>query len=157
PTEVTLAALQPGRYDVRARAADAAGNDGVSATATLEIGGDPLARLARHFEANVGQADPQADLLARGRGDPLFPTPGGVVPSAQIEPTTIAPPPAPEGAPEGMPGMPGAEAPPPGMPEAPDAVWIESLRIGFDGALGWEAIGVNRLEARSNYFIGNDP
>ncbi len=145
-TEVTLAALQPGRYDLRARVADAAGNDGVSATIVTEVSGDPFARMPLNFEQNRGQADPSLQFLARGQDYMIGLTGSGAV----LSMTSVVPP-------TGLPSEPGmmtGDA----SGETPRTYLTETVQVNFLGAMPTDpAFGVNRLEGVANYFVGNDP
>ncbi len=103
-----------------------------------------LAKLPMRFERNDGQTDPRVKFLSRGAGYTLFITPGEAVltmrqpaeKNPQIAQSTQR------------------------RNKLPITTATKSavVRIALKGAASSPQIeGVDRLAARSNYFIGNDP
>ena len=130
--QVLLPKLQPGSYEVRARVADLAGNQGVSQVATLVVGGAGIGQPL-NFEVNEGQTDSQVTFMARTSSYNVFLSPGEITLGLQV----------PQAA-----GALGGQA---------SAVEVP-LQMQFDGAnLAAPTIGVDPLATRTNYFIGNDP
>src|SRR5262249_14029084 len=116
----------------RARGGDRAGNEGVSASAVMEVSDNPLAKMPLNFEVNQGQTDKQAQFLSRGQDYTMFLTANGPVLSLRLSP-------------------PGSTA------IFPEGVMMP-FSIGLSGANPMAAaLGINQLAAKSNSFIGNDP
>jgi hypothetical protein len=100
-------------------------------------------KLPLTFEANQGQTDPRVKFLSRGGGHTLFLTPTEAVMTLQQ-------------ACSGQGGM--DTLLPPDETEEPRATAATVLRMQLVGANPQpEAVGVDELPGRSNYFIGNDP
>jgi hypothetical protein len=86
-----------------------------------------MSTLPLSFEQNVGQSDARVSFLARGRGYGVFLTPSELVLTTRH----------------------GAE------PDRP--VQSAALRMRLEGARMSDPVGEVPLEAKTNYFIGNDP
>ena len=90
------------------------------------------AATALRFDANVGQFDPRARYVARGRSYALFLTCDGPVLALRRRPA-------------------GASA----MPSASDDAQVVTMKV--KGAASTEPSGVQPLTGRSSYFVGSDP
>ena len=109
-------------------------------------------KLPLRFEANHGQADPQAKFLSRGPGYSLFLTPTEAV-LVLRKPNVAA------GSPRhSVPVAPGSVSSASSVSSAvkglsPTVLRIRLIRVN----LAAEIRGENDLPGKSNYFIGNDP
>lgn len=170
--KLTLASVSPGTYQIRARTPDAAGNQGLSAEATLTVLANEVERMPLYFEENAGQADEAVLYMARGHNYTIFLTSNGPVLALEAEvEVPVNEEPAPGSPAMPMPGydpyatpvvgpiyvpMPG----PMPMPEAPP-VETELRRVvvplGFE--LQWAntdatVFALDELYAKSNYYQG---
>ena len=120
-----------------------------------------LAQLPMRFERNDGQTDPQVKFLSRGQGYTLFITPGEAVlamhsPSKHSRPDALRP----SRANSSDPGSRISRAAATRRDDAKKDGAGESavVRITLrDAASSPQVEGIDRMVAKSNYFIGNDP
>jgi hypothetical protein len=109
-----------------------------------------LLLLPMRFEMNQGQADPNVKFLVRGQGHTLFLTPREVVLSL---PQSI---PMRESVPKQSPSFDKKLLPSAGRAEAGRPL-LETVRLRLAGANApAELDGLDELQTRSNYFIGNN-
>jgi RHS repeat-associated protein len=101
------------------------------------------AKLPVYFEQNVGQTDAKVRFLSRGRGYGLFLTPTEAVLALSTR----------EPAPKDMRHLMG-----PRSAVRPSARKHSVVRLSFQGTQARSAVeGVEELEGKANYLIGNDP
>ncbi len=111
---------------MQARAYDPAGNAGFSHVATMEIGGNPRARMPLNFEANQGQVVSPVAFLARTQGYNAYFTQDSIILGLTEQ-------------------------------QATGAV-TEPLEMQFAGSdPSARLVAIDPQQARTNYFIGNDP
>ena len=112
---------------------------------------EAYARIEMSFEENRGQTDDEVKFLARGAGYTVFLTATEAVFVLQK-----SEPPAARGPREGIPsGVQDAGGPPTLATHNPQS---KVLRMKLEGANPRPAVsGLNELEGKVNYFIGNDP
>ena len=119
-------------------AGSGSGDPGIGNSRTAQAS---YGRLPLHFERNEGQTDPRVRFLSRGLGYGLFLASTEAVLSLHRLPPS-----------RGTSFLPGES---PRRPEpAPGSVIRISL-VGANGAA--EAVGVDELPGKANYFIGSDP
>ncbi|MGA8765119.1 MAG: SBBP repeat-containing protein [Candidatus Sulfotelmatobacter sp.] len=114
---------------------------------------EAMASAPMNFEANQGQTDKRVKFLARGAGYALFLTSNGAVMAFPHPSATAAKPqlpPAPFALPRVTPVAQSAAA----APQRAESVL--NMRI-VGGNTAATVTGLDKQEAESNYFIGNDP
>ncbi len=114
---------------------------------------EAMASATMNFEVNQGQTDKRVKFLARGAGYTLFLTGRGAVmafPHTSARTTKPQLPPAPYALPRVTPV---AQTVPAAKPQRAESVL--SMRV-VGGNAGAAVTGLDKQEAESNYFIGND-
>jgi RHS repeat-associated protein len=153
----------------------ATGTPGSPRGPPLPMGTNPNAQITQNygqmpliFEKNVGQTDPSVQFLAHGPGYTLFLTGTEAVmslqesgvgnqgsgSSSQLGAGLPTPPFGPTGGLSGLPTDPTATTTGANTPSSSPEVLRMQL-VGSNPAA--QAVGLDQVETRTNYFIGNDP
>ncbi|MCI0459813.1 MAG: hypothetical protein L0Z62_22920, partial [Gemmataceae bacterium] len=143
--EITVAGLVPGSsYNLRARAFDLHGAEGVSAVSQVRLNSPASAYLPLAFEVNRGQTDGQAQFLARASGYAGFLTAEGLYLSFAV--------PASGNTPDST-----ADAGDLKVSLAGSNLQVAQAILFTSGKGAAPLEGEGQLPGNSNYFLGNDP
>jgi hypothetical protein len=153
-----LPIMQKGTYELRARVSDKAGNEGLSTPVAMEVSDDPLAKLPLSFEANQGQGPDEFGFLARAQNYAFGLSATGLTVGLFYTPDVVPPPVVPQ--PVVDPTIIGMDGEVVGgtLPETETPREMLPLGVNFVGGnMHAQGMGLDRLQGKVNYFIGNDP